>query len=127
MVGFQVPMPLDDGSMVVHMSSNPLIFKHGKFGIKLGQKCDQTPLNDIQSPNLVKEFNAHDLLTFAISHVYKIFSGGRLKGSKHNLNFHGATWHHFKHLQSKFFSQCIIICKLNRNHCHVIATAVATT
>jgi hypothetical protein len=72
-VGFQTPMPLDDGTMVVHMGSNPLISKHGKFGIRLGQKCDQTLLNDIQSPNLVKEFNAHDLSTFAISHMYNIF------------------------------------------------------
>jgi hypothetical protein len=72
-VGFQIPMPLDDGTMVVHTGSNPLISKHGKFGIRLGQKCDQTPLNDIQSPTLVKEFNAHDLLTFSIFHMYNIF------------------------------------------------------
>lgn len=39
-VGFQTPMPLDDGTLVVHTNSNPLIFKHGKFGAKLGQKCD---------------------------------------------------------------------------------------
>ncbi len=68
MVGFQIPMPLDDGNMV-----GPFISKHGKFGTKLGQKCDQTPFNDIQSSNLTKEIDAHDLLTFSISHMYKIF------------------------------------------------------
>ncbi len=58
--------------------------------------------------------------------VKYLFSGGRPEGSKRNLNFQGATWHHFKHLQSKdFFSQSIIICKLDRNRYHVVATAVA--
>lgn len=33
-------MPLDDSIMVVHKCSNPLISKHGKFGIRLCQKCD---------------------------------------------------------------------------------------
>jgi hypothetical protein len=54
------------------------------------------------------------------------FSGGRPEASKRNLNFQSATWHHLKHLQIKdFFSQSIIICKLNPNHYHVIATVVA--
>ncbi len=53
-------------------------------------------------------------------------SGGRLEGSKRNLNFQGAKWHHLKHLPSKdFFSQSIIICKVDRNRYHVIATEVA--
>ncbi len=34
-----------------------------------------------------------------------LFSGGRPEGSKHNLKFQSAMWHHFKHFQSKrFFS-----------------------
>jgi hypothetical protein len=53
------------------------------------------------------------------------FSGGRLEGSKCNLNFQSATWHHFQHLQSKdFFSHFIIICKLDSNCYHVHAMAV---
>jgi hypothetical protein len=37
-------------------------------------------------------------------------------------------WHHLKHFKSKdFFSQSIIICKLDRNRYHVIATAVVAT
>jgi hypothetical protein len=36
------------------------------------------------------------------------FSGGRPEGSKCNLKFQSATWHHFKHFQSKdFFSCCL--------------------
>ncbi len=36
------------------------------------------------------------------------FNGGRLEGSKRNLKFQSATWHHFKHFQSKdFFSCCL--------------------
>ncbi len=55
-----------------------------------------------------------------------IISGGSPEASKRNLNFQSATWHHLKHLQIKdFFSRSIIICKLNPNHYHVIATAVA--
>jgi hypothetical protein len=42
-----------------------MIFKHKKSGTQLGQ--DQTPLNDLQSQNLAKEFDANDLLTSAIS------------------------------------------------------------
>jgi hypothetical protein len=30
-----------------------------------------------------------------------IFRGGRLEGSKGNLKFQNAMWHHFKHFQSK--------------------------
>jgi hypothetical protein len=59
--------------MVVHKCSNPLISKHENFGIRLGQECDQTPLSDLQSQNLTKGFDAHDLLTFAISHMYNLF------------------------------------------------------
>jgi 5-carboxymethyl-2-hydroxymuconate isomerase len=32
-----------------------------------------------------------------------LVSGGRPEGSKHNLKFQSAMWHHFKHLQSKIF------------------------
>jgi hypothetical protein len=32
-----------------------------------------------------------------------IFSGDRPEGSKHNLKFQSAMWHHFKHFQSKDF------------------------
>jgi len=45
-------MPLDDSTMVVHTRSNPLIFKHKKSSMQLGQY--QTPLNDLQSQNLAK-------------------------------------------------------------------------
>jgi len=59
--------------------------------------------------------------------LHGIFSGGRLEGSKCDLNFQGVTRHHCKHLQSKdFFSQSISTCKLDHNCYHVIATAVAT-
>jgi hypothetical protein len=34
--GFQTPMPLDDGTMVVHIGSNPLILKHKKSSTKVG-------------------------------------------------------------------------------------------
>ncbi len=70
--GLQTPMPLDDSTMVVHTGSNLLIFKHKKSGMQLHQY--QTPLNDLQSQNLTKEFDANDLLTFAISHMYNFFS-----------------------------------------------------
>jgi hypothetical protein len=53
-------------------SSNSPILKHGKIGTKLGQKCDQTHFGNLQSQNLGKEFDAHDLLTFAISHKYNL-------------------------------------------------------
>jgi len=38
-----------------------------------------------------------------------IISGGRPEGSKHNLKFQSAMWHHFKHFQSEvfFFSCCL--------------------
>ncbi len=58
-------------------------------------------------------------------HSMVLISGGRPEGSKLNLNFQGVTWHHLRHLQSKDFFQSIIICKLDRNRYHVIATAVA--
>jgi hypothetical protein len=32
-----------------------------------------------------------------------LFSGGRLEGSKRNLKFQSAMWHHFKHFQIKVF------------------------
>jgi len=36
--------------------------------------------------------------------VFKFFfSGSRPEGSKHNLKFQSAMWHHFKHFQSKDF------------------------
>jgi hypothetical protein len=50
--GLLIPMPLDDNTMVVHTRSNPLILKHRKNGMQLGQY--QTPLNDLQSQNLAK-------------------------------------------------------------------------
>jgi hypothetical protein len=35
-------------------------------------------------------------------------NGGRLEGSKRNMKFQSAMWHHFKHFQSKdFFSWCL--------------------
>jgi hypothetical protein len=37
-----------------------------------------------------------------------LFSGGRPEGSKPNLKFQSAMWHHFKHSQSKdVFSCCL--------------------
>jgi hypothetical protein len=30
-----------------------------------------------------------------------LFSGGRPEGSRRNLNFQSATWHHLKHFQRK--------------------------
>jgi hypothetical protein len=73
--------------------------------------------------------NGNNRILVALSFVDTLFfSGGRLEGSKRNLNFQGATWHHLKHLPSKdFFSKSIIICKLDRNRYHFIATAVAAT
>jgi hypothetical protein len=50
-----------------------LILKHGKIGTKLGQKCDQAFFSNLQSWNLGKEFDVHDLLTFAIFHRYNLF------------------------------------------------------
>jgi hypothetical protein len=61
-LGFQILMPLDDNTMVIHIRSNLMISKHKKSGMQLGQ--DQTPLNDLQSQNLAKELDANDLLTF---------------------------------------------------------------
>jgi hypothetical protein len=45
-------MPLDDNTMVVHTRLSPVIFKHRKSSMELGQY--QTPLNDLQSQNLAK-------------------------------------------------------------------------
>jgi hypothetical protein len=50
--GLQIPMLLDDITMVVHTRSNPLIFNHRKSSMQLGPY--QTPLNDLQSQNLAK-------------------------------------------------------------------------
>lgn len=66
-IGLRAPMPLDEGTMVVHIGSNPLLFKHGHFGTKLGQKLDQTPFSDLQLQNLANFFDVNDLLKFAIS------------------------------------------------------------
>jgi hypothetical protein len=44
----------------------------------------------------------HSLHDFS-SDIVHFISGGRPEGSKRNLNFQGATWHHLKHLQSKDF------------------------
>jgi len=46
---------------------------------------------------------------FCDGKLIKIFSGGRPEGSKHNLKFQSAMWHHFKHFQSKdfIFSCCL--------------------
>jgi hypothetical protein len=40
-------------------------------------------------------------VSFPANHHASIFSGGRLEGSKCNLNLQSATWHHFKHFQRK--------------------------
>jgi len=44
-----------------------------------------------------------------------IFSGGRLEGSKRNLKFQSATWHHFKQFQNKdlFFLAAFLSQDLN--------------
>jgi hypothetical protein len=53
-------------------------------------------------------------LHIAQNWIVFLISGGRPEASKRNLNFQSATWHHLKHLQIKdFFSQSIIICKLD--------------
>ncbi len=44
-LGLQTPMPLDDNTMVVHIRSNPLIFRHRKSDMQLGQY--QTPFSDL--------------------------------------------------------------------------------
>ncbi len=56
--GLQTPMPLDDDTMFVHKMSNSQIYKHRKIGMQLGQ--NKTPLSDLQSQNLAKEFDAND-------------------------------------------------------------------
>jgi hypothetical protein len=71
-LGFHTLMPLDDNTMVVHIGSNLMNSKHKKSGMQLGQ--DQTPLNDLQSQNLAKEFYVNDLLTSAISTSIIYFS-----------------------------------------------------
>jgi hypothetical protein len=38
-----------------------------------------------------------------------LFSGGRPEGSKRNLNFHSATWHHLKHFQRKAEGDQLVI------------------
>jgi hypothetical protein len=46
--------------------------------------------------------------------VPPIVSGGRPEGSKRNLKFLSAMWHHFKHFQSKdFFSVAFLSQHLN--------------
>jgi hypothetical protein len=70
-LGLQIPMPLDDNTMVVHTGSNQLISKHNKSNTQFSQ--DETPLSDLQSQNLAKEFDVDDLLAFAISHKYNLF------------------------------------------------------
>jgi hypothetical protein len=44
-LGLQIPMPLDDNTMVVHTWSNRLISKHKKSNTQFSQ--DQTPLSDL--------------------------------------------------------------------------------
>jgi len=45
--------------------------------------------------------NFLEQLSGAIFVGFSIFSGGKLEGSKRNLNFQSATWHHLKHCQRK--------------------------
>jgi hypothetical protein len=40
-------------------------------------------------------------LSFISGFFPQFFSGGRHEGSKRNLNFQSATWHHLKHFQRK--------------------------
>jgi len=37
----------------------------------------------------------------AVFFQFSFVSGGRHEGSKCNLNFQSATWHHLKHFQKK--------------------------
>jgi hypothetical protein len=47
-----------------------------------------------------------------------IFSGGRPEGSKRNLKFQSAMWHHFKHFQSKDFFSCCLFFTALELFCH---------
>jgi len=49
-----------------------------------------------------------------------LFSGGRPEGSKCNLKFQSAMWHHFEHFQSNFFFFLVVFLSQHLNYFVII-------
>jgi hypothetical protein len=79
------------------------IFHHAKI-----YNLQNNPLK--RNQNLSRHYNSNSRFNTSQNIIFQKSSyknrpiiSGRPEGSKHNLKFQSAMWHHFKHFQSKIF------------------------